>query len=109
MRILQTLFMNGNINNGDTLSFTYKNKQFTATINILAQVTTDDRIYDTLSQWTRTEIKRYFGVTPRYSAWKHVWHQDLMIPIHEIRSPPSCVFQTRTFDDFITTYFSPLL
>ena len=155
MRILQKLFMDEYINSGDTLFFKYKDRVFTSTINSLAQIETHGMIYDTLSQWTRSEIKQHFGITPRYSAWKNVWHRDLMIPINEIRSPPNCIFpksdmkseygqhdanlapppllrcgaeprgvvppscsteyglgsgrRMRIFDDYITTYFTPLL
>ena len=92
----------------DNIMFTFRDMVFLACVNEMACVVSENgRIYETLSQWTRTEIKNKFGVSPRFSAWGNVWHVNLMVPIQELRSPPS--FTGDSFNDFVTAYFAPVL
>ena len=40
-------------------------------------VTAEGDSYCTVSKWTRAEIARVFGVSPRFAAWTHVRHVEL--------------------------------
>ena len=65
-------------------------------------VTTEGGTYCTVSKWTRGEIVRAFGVSPRFAAWRHVRHVELGVPLHELRSPPIAA-------DWLTAYFAPIV